>query len=114
MNNRYILFDFDILKYWGSNGIEQLLVLPFDDAEAREYGDKMPFRLKPKNLTEQGHLYKLASGEVNEFAYNESDGLIFLVHESDIYINLESEKKPDWLSSRWRNVQALPLLNKRY
>ncbi len=112
MSKGYILFDFDILKYWGSNGIEQLVVVPLDDAEAREYGDNMPFRLKPKKRSERGHLYNLASIEADEFAYNESEGLIFLVHESDIYINLESEKKPDWLSSPWRHVQALPILNK--
>lgn len=112
MNNRYIQFDFDILKYWGSNGIEQLFVLPLDDAEAREYGDNMPFRLKPKNSAEQGYLYKLASREVDEFAYNESDGLIFLVHESDVYVNSACEKKASWLSSRLREVQALPLLNR--
>ena len=112
MTNKYILFDFDILKYWSSNGVEQLLVVPLDDAEAKEYGDNMPFRLKPKNLTEQGHLYQLASGEVNEFAYNETDGLIFLVHESDVHLKLESEKKAGWLSSRWQRVQALPLLKR--
>ncbi|WP_411274736.1 hypothetical protein [Daejeonella sp.] len=112
MNNRYLLFDFDILKYWGSNGIEQLLVLPLDDADEKGYGHNMPFRLKPKNNKEQGHVYELASREVNEFAYNESEGLIFIVHESDIFINLETEKKPDWLSSKWRHVQALPILNK--
>lgn len=112
MNNRYILFDFDILKHWGSNGIEQLLVLPLDDDEARKYGDNMPFRLKPKNAMEPGHQYKLASKEVDEFAYNESEGLIFLVHESDVYVNSESKKKSGWLSSRLRSVQALPLLNR--
>lgn len=99
ITNKYILFDFDILKYWADNGVEQLLVVPLDDAEANEYGDNMPFRLKPKNLTEQGHLYQLALGEVDEFAYNETDGLIFLVHESDVHIKLESEKKSGWLSS---------------
>jgi hypothetical protein len=102
VTNRYILFDFDILKYWGDNGVEQLLIVPLDDAEAKEFGDNKPFLLKPKNLKEQGHLYKLASGEVNEFAYNETDGLIFLVHESDVYVNLESEKKSRWLRSWWR------------
>lgn len=112
MNNRYILFDFDILKHWNSNGIEQLLVLPMDDDESRKYGENMPFRLKPKNLMEQGHLYKLSSIEVDEFAYNESDGLIFLVHESDVFVKTECEKKSGWLSSRLRNVQALPLLNR--
>ena len=111
MTNGYIQFDFDILKYWASNGVEQLLVVPFECAEAREYGDNMPFRLKPKNSTEQGYLYKLASTEVSEFAYNESEGLTFLVHESDLYITEKGEKKESWLSSPWRHVQTLPLLN---
>lgn len=112
MENKYVQFDFKILKHWGSNGIEQLLVLPLDDDEARKYGDNMPFRLKPKYTMEPGHLYKLTSKEVDEFAYNESEGLIFLVHESDVHINSESGKKSGWLSSRLRDVQALPLLNK--
>lgn len=112
MTNGYISFDFDILKYWASNGVEQLLVVPFECAEAREYGENMPFRLKPKNSKEQGHLYNLASTEVNEFAYNESEGLTFLVHESDLFITTEGEKKESWLSSPWRHVQELPILNK--
>ncbi|MGB4400788.1 MAG: hypothetical protein WBJ10_15550 [Daejeonella sp.] len=112
MTTGYIQFDFDILKYWASNGVEQLLVEPFECAEAREYGANMPFRLKPKNSTEQGHLYKLASTEVSEFAYNESEGLTFLVHESDLYITTEGEKKESWLSSPWRHVQELPILNR--
>lgn len=112
MNNKYIAFDFEILKYWDSNGIDQVFVLPLDDIEARQYGDNMPFRLKPKNKTDKGHLYKLASREVNEFAYNESDGLTFLVHESDVYVNPECDKKPGWLSYGLRHIQAIPLLNK--
>ena len=112
MSDKYIPFDFDILNYWSSNGVEQLLVVPFDCAEAREYGDNMPFLIKPKNSTEQGHAYKLASGEVSEFAYNESEGLTFLVNESDLYINSQGDKKSGWLSSPWRHVQALPILNK--
>lgn len=112
ITNRYIHFDFEISKYWGDNGVEQLLVLPLDDAEVKEYGDKMPFRLKPKYLTEQGHRYQLASKEVDEFAYNETDGVIFLVHESDVHIKIESEKKLGWLSSRLQRVQVFPLLNR--
>lgn len=112
MNNRYIPFDFEILKYWESNGVEQVFVLPLDDIESRVYGNNMPFRLKPKNHTEQGHLYTLASKEVDEFAYNESDGLTFLVHENDLYISQECEKKASWLSSRLSVVKALPILNR--
>ncbi len=111
MTTGYIQFDFDILKYWESNGVEQVFVLPLDDIESRVYGNNMPFRLKPKNHTEQGHLYTLASKEVDEFAYNESEGLTFLVHERDLYITEEGEKKESWLSSPWRHVQTLPLLN---